>query len=771
MARHRWAVLGGAVAFFLFCAAGLGRLQFNDNYRIFFDNDNPHLQALDDLEDTYAKEEVMLLVVAPEDGNVFSRESLTAVDELTEKSWQIPLSTRVDSITNFQHTRADGDDIAVEELAEDPAAMSDEELARVREKALAEPLLVDRLVSPDGDTTAVAVTFVLPGLSGGERTEPVAFARNLIAEMGEKYPNIKFVANGGLVLSYAFTEYTERDTATLTPLQFAVVFILIAVFLRSLVCTVCAVVIIVFSVASAMGLSGWFGLDMTAPAAAMPTIVLTLAVADCVHILVILLGVMRSGMQKDDALIETIRVNLAPIFITSLTTVIGFLSMNFNSVPPLRDFGNMTAMGITAAFIYSITLLPAMLAILPLRARGTDRRASVNPIAEFVIRNRRRVLYAGAAFTVIIGMFALRNDFTNNWVQWFDAKTPFRQDLEFVEEHLSGINAIEFSLPAGEAGGVAKPEYLQALDDFAVWARQQPNVSHASTLADILKQVNRSMHGDDPAYYKVPETQDLASQYLLLYEMSLPYGQDLNNQINVDKSATRLTIITKQVDSHTLNELSRECENWLRENAPPYMRATATGNGPMFASIAEDTIRGMVRGTPTALLFVSLALIAAFRSFRYGLLSIIPNLAPMIAAYGIWGLTTGRIDFGVAAVGGLGIGVVVDDTVHFMSKYLRARRDQGLSPEESVRYAFRNVGRAMWVTTFILISGFAVLATSSFNFNANMGMLGAIAVTLALVGDSFLLPAILLTVDNFSAKKTEIFETKATQPKAETQTA
>ena len=176
--------------------------------------------------------------------------------------------------------------------------------------------------------------------------------------------------------------------------------------------------------------------------------------------------------------------------------------------------------------------------------------------------------------------------------------------------------------------------------------------------------------------------------------MSLPYGQDLNNEINIDKSATRVMVITQENDSKEVNRIKIACETWLAENAPAYMASKATGNGVMFASIAERTIRGIVITTPIALIVVSLLLIGLFKSVRFGLISLIPNLVPIVAAFGVWGFLFGRINFGVACVAGLSIGIVVDDTVHFMSKYLRARRQENMTPEDAVRYTFSTVDPA-----------------------------------------------------------------------------
>lgn len=736
-------VLGGTLV-------GAPGIVFDDNYRAFFSEDNPHLQALDALEGTYAKEEVILFVLAPKDGTVFSHEALGAIEWLSEESWQITHSTRVDSITRYQHTYSEDDDIVIENLVPDAGSLDDTRISEVREVALNEPSLVHRLVSESGHVSAVTVTLILPGVASGERVLPMADARRLVSNFESKYPNIDVYLTGGAVLSIMFTEYTMKDMGLLTPLMYGLIFLVLGLTLRAVMATLGSVIVILFSVSSAMGLAGWFDLHITAPSSAMPTIVMTLAVADCIHVQSTFLQHMRKGLTRAGAVEQSIRLNFTPVFITSMTTALGLLTTQFSDVPPLQEYGVMTAMGVGMAWFYSIFFLPALMCILPAPKYGVVEEAprkSMLGLGEFVIKNRRAILLASTFVVVGCGVGLKSIEFRNDWLQWFKASTQFRQDAQFVADNLSGINALEFSIPAKGPGGVSDPEYLDHLDQFAVYARSLSHVDHVHTLADTMKRLNMNMHGDEAEYYRLPEESALAAQYLLMYEMSLPYGQDLNNTINIDKSATRVAVITRENDSLEVNTIKNACDSWLSENAPAYMAATATGNGVMFAGIAETTIKGIVISTPIALVVVSILLIGLFRSVRYGLISLIPNLVPIIAAFGVWGYLFGRINFGVACVAGLSIGIVVDDTVHFMSKYLRARRQEGLGPEEAIRYAFATVGRALVSTSLTLIVGFSAMILSSFNFNAHMGLLAAISIAFALAADLFLLPAVLLTLD------------------------
>lgn len=255
------------------------------------------------------------------------------------------------------------------------------------------------------------------------------------------------------------------------------------------------------------------------------------------------------------------------------------------------------------------------------------------------------------------------------------------------------------------------------------------------------------MHGDSLEHYKVPGARDEAAQYLLLYEMSLPYGLDLNNQINVDKSETRFTVTTQNLSSNEMISLSDRAEQWLRTNAPESMYSYGISTALMFSHITRRNMESMLKGGFGALVLISFILMFALRSTKYGLISLIPNVAPIAVAFGIWAMINGQINMALSVVLGMTLGIVVDDTVHLLSKYMRGRREKGLSPEDSIRYAFTTVGKAVTVTTIVLVAGFSVLMQSSFALNSGMGKLTAITITIALILDLLLLPALLIAFD------------------------
>jgi hypothetical protein len=357
---------------------------------------------------------------------------------------------------------------------------------------------------------------------------------------------------------------------------------------------------------------------------------------------------------------------------------------------------------------------------------------------------------------VALVSFVPRNELNDEFIKYFDETVDFRTATEFTTANLTGLYTVDYSLGNGETGGVNDPEFLRDVERFAQWFRAQENVLHVTTLTDIMKRLNKNMHGDDQDWYRLPEERELAAQYLLLYEMSLPYGLDLTNQIDISKSSTKLTVFMESLSSNALLAMERRAQQWLAENAP-HLQSAGASPAVMFAYIGQRNIISMLIGTSIALVLISLILVFALRSVKIGLISLIPNLAPAAMGFGLWGLLYGQVGLGLSIVAGLTIGIVVDDTVHFLSKYLRARREQGMNSQDAVRYAFHTVGVALLVTTIVLVAGFLVLAQSSFKLNSDMGLLTSITIALALLADFLFLPPLLMKLDRKSQQKTSEF--------------
>ena len=725
--RHRRAVLLAAVVLTAVAGMGARHLRLSTDYRVFFSEDNPDLVAYEELEDIYSRNDNVLFVIRPKSGDVFTARTLEAVRGLTEDAWQIPHSTRVDALTNFQHTWADGDELIVEDLV-GPGDITPEVVERAHSVAMSEPLLRGRLVADDGGAAGVGVRISLPGASTSELPETVEAVRGLEARYRERYPELEIESTGVALLNMAFAEAPMRDLPLVMPAMFAALLLGVVTMLRFTGGTVGTFVVILFSAVTAMGIAGHFGVFLDPTSAAAPTIILTMAVADSVHIILTYLHLRRNGRDRDDAIVEAMEVNAQPVFLTSLTTAIGFLTLNFSDSPPFRLLGNLTAFGVGAAWLYSMTVLPAILAMSSGRVRtgsgaGLVERG-VERVAKLVTSRPGPILAGSGLLVAALVALVPTLEVNDQYFEYFDHSLPVRSGSEFAIEHLSSPYVTSFSLESGESQGVADPEFLSTVEAFTDFLEARPAV----------------------AFFRQPDNREMGAQYLLLYEMSLPYGLDVNDQINVDKSALRVDVTFGDVDVATVERETRVAEAWLREHGTPSMRhAQGTGPALMFSKITRRNISSMIVGTGLGFLLIAGILIVALGSVRMGVLSLIPNIVPTLMAFGVWAVLVGHVGFAVSVIAGLSIGIIVDDTVHFLSKYDRARRR--MPAREAVEYAFHSVGPALVATTVIVVVGFAMLTLSSFRVTAYMGGLTALTVACALAVDFLLLPALLIAFD------------------------
>lgn len=745
--RRRWLVIALVSLLMLLVTAGAQYITVGYDYRLLLGKDNPQLAAFDALENTYSASNTVLIAMAPREGSVFTRETLVAIEELTDAAWRTPYSTRVNSLTNYSHSKVLGDELIVEALVEDARSLTDVDLARIESIALNSADLAGRLVSHDGRVSGLMINFAKPEKQSYMVTEVTEYLAAVLDKARAGHPSIDYYLTGNVILNHAIADVTADDSRTLMPIAFFLVLSGAALLLRSALGTLAIVFVIVFSISTTVGFAGWVGLVFTPVTTFLPVIVMVVTVAHSIHIIAATLANIRHGLDRNAAIAESLRSNAWPVFLTSLTTTIGFLSLNTSDSPPFRELGNLVAFGVLCTFFYSMTLLPALLSLMPLRVRlvRAERSSFFERFGTFVVARRKVLLWFVGIVAVALALGVPRNELSDNWTKDFAKRHEFRRATDFVISNLTGVNLLEFSLGAGREGGITDPDYLRKVDAFAEWFRGQPEVTHVHAFPDIMKRLNKNMHGDDPAFYRVPDDPALAAQYLLLYELSLPFGSDLNDRIDVAKSATRMTVTVRDVSAPRLRELDARAQTYLQANAPQFV-GNASGMSMIFAHLTQRNMRSMLLGMIIGMTLISFILTFVLKSVRLGLVSLMPNFLPAAMSFGLWGYVFGRIGLVGSIVTIIAFGIIVDDTIHFMTKYLKARRE-GLSASAAVCSTFRTVGAALWTTTAILSGGFIVLTLSDYTTSSVLGLMVTITLAFAILADFLLLPPLLIAID------------------------
>lgn len=753
--RHPYLVLIAAIALTLAAGAGLQRAVFIADFEVFFDGDNEHLRAHQEMERTYARADNFAFIVDPKEGDMFSRDALKALAWLADEAWEIPRATGMTSLSNYQYVTAADDELIVEDLFDDIDSLSDDDIAERKAFSLTEPAVGNRLISLDGKTAVVVTLVDLTAQGVDENTRVVRAGEAIAARFAERFPYMTVRLSGSTTVSQGFTDGATSDVSRIVPLMYMVILIVSGLILRSGWAVVAILIVVMGAVVAAEGLAAWMGVPLTSLSISAPTIIMTIAVATSIHLLAGVLRRMRAGAPKLEALLGACEANLMPVSLTCTTTAIGLMALMLSDVPPYRYLGITSGLGALLTFVFAYTLIPALLTAVPMKVRVRTEGGGDfwDRIGDFVVRRRLPLFVTLAAAAVILISFIPRNEINDGLVRYFDEDLKVRQDALYYNSRLGGFYFVDFSFRATGEGGVHEPEYLRYVEAFSNWANGQPHISSVDSLNITYKRLNQVMHADDPSWYRLPETRELAAQYLLMYQMSLPKGIDLTDAVNVGYDATRVAVGFYNVTNREVREFNTQASLWIAENMPDYMQTIGSGGVIMFANLWNATAKGSLLGGLIAVVLIALVLIFALGGPKLGLMSLLPNLLPAGVVFGLWGVVNGQVDIASASVAIVTLGIVVDDTIHFLTRYRRARTDQGASPEDAVRYAFRSVGAALAITSAVLVAGFLVLAQSLITLNSTLGVLSALIIVTALTLDFFLLPPLLMFIDNLGGSR------------------
>ncbi len=746
-----WLVLVGSLLLACVFMSGMSQLTFRSDNRVFFADNNPDLIQLEKFEQLYGRDDNLVFVIKALEGDLFTPKRLDAINQVTEGAWTLPDVKRVDSVTNFQRVQAVGDDIEIDHLARVGDPLTDPQAAQLKVDAVLEPLLTDRLLSRDGTLGLVAVQFRFKAETASDQSEAaMAAGQVLLQQYREAYPDLEIGLSGSVALDHAFVEASIFDSSVLLPIMVIALLVIIAVLLRSAAGAAATFLVIVLSTLCALGLAAFCGVPLSSPSVIAPNIILTLATCDCIHMCAGMMRLRRAGLGKRDAVKESLLECWWPVTLTTITTAVGFLTLVFSAVPPFAHLGIIVAIGSLMAWFISVTFFPALLCLLPWSVKTAstmpaDRVSMI--IANAVTRRPYFFVVTLSIATVVLSALAFTNVLDDRYVRYFDQSYSFRVATDRMNEDLGGFYILEFSLDSLEADGVSNPQYLREVDAFAQWLREQPGVTHVHGLPDIMKTINRAMQGGSVNEFHLPENRNLAAQYLALYEMSLPFGMDLRNQLTADKRYSRLSVSLNDISTGDMTDLQARAESWAGHNTDLIAAsAKATGTSLLFAHIGNRNIQEMLRGMAVGVIVVWGIFILAFRSFPLSLLGTVANFAPCMATLGIWALINGEVGMAVATVASVTFGIVVDATIHMITCYLRLQREENLGVVDAVNGAFKSVGPGLIAMTLSLATGFICLAFSGFQINAWMGLMAALTIIVALLFDLLLIPSILLAL-------------------------
>ena len=730
-------------------AQGLSKINFNPDINVFFPENDTLTTSHLKIEDTYSSMDNAVIGIGVKEGTVFTNEILSLIEDLTEKAWKTPHSLRIDSLSNYSYVSADGDDLYIEPFLE---GSSTYDLKTLKEKELiieGEELAYGAIISKDKKTSLINIVFDPPRKDiESEYQESLNYVLGFLEEARKNHPEVDLIISGIVYMEYQSPMLLKAQMPKLMPAAILVILLTLFLLLRSLVAVAGSFLVIIVSVASAMGSIGFLSGDIAQPFIMVPILIATLAVADCVHLFTLYFQNLDSSRKSKEAMLESLKLNLQPLFLTSLTTAIGFLSLNLAPVEPLRGIGNGVAIGVFLAFMFTVLLLAPIVSYFNVKQSKniSFQKNFSRKLGRFSIKNYKRLLVIVPVISCFLMAFIPLNKTNDNPLEFYSERyTTSAADSKWISQRIGGTFPVSYELNSQST--VSDPEFLREVDKFSEWLDSNEEVLHVSSLSKIMKNLNKTLHGKQEKWNVIPTESDLSAQYLFFYEMSLPYGLDLTNSISQNKESIKLVASLKELGSLEYREFAKRVKNYASENMPKDMVSIGTGIRPIFALMSNMLITQLTYALGIGIVLITATIILFFRSLRYGMLTSVTNLLPIGVAFGIWAIVSGEISMLVGIGMGTTLGIIVDFTVHFLSKYLHARRQKNLSAEKAVEYAFETVGFALIITSFSLILGFLVLLQAFFIPIHGFVLFSSLAFISALIIDLLLFPALLITWD------------------------
>jgi len=744
--KFRWVIALGIPLIVLVLSSSLKNVEMDGSYRIWFGEDSKILKDYDEFRKTFGNDDGVVIVFKDENG-IFNKKALQSIDRITQALWKTKYIARVDSLTNYQYVHSnpeDEEDIIVEDFIQNISTASAEYLANRKAIATSDPLVVNAFISKDGTTTMISARLTPKVNDESDKSlEIMDYLEAILAPEVEK-TGYKYWLNGGPALNKAFVVIGTSDATTFTPLVLLASMILLLLLFRRISGSLIPIAVVIFTFLTVLAVQVLLGYKLNNFTANLPVFVVAIGIADAVHIYSIWLLHKREGCENEQAVLQSMQKNFLPIFLTSLTTAIGFATLTISEVIPIFTLGIATASGAVLAFIISVVWMPAILLLLkkPIKLKAIEVQNSKKSLGygKFIVTNAKKIVWitSGVFILLSIGLFKVKVD--SNTIRYFDKEVEIRKSTEFMMVNLTGPMAYEIVVDSKVKNGIKSPMFMKTVEHFYEdFQTSYPDVRHLASLVDTVKRFNFIVDGKD----EIPDNQNLIAQYLLLYSLSLPQGMEMNDKMDINEQKLRITGQINIVDTSKDLEMMQFVEDWW--NKTEYS-ATVQGQTAMFAHMQKDVTDTLIYSLSLAIFLVTLIMFLIFRRLSILWVFILPNILPVVLVVGLMGWIGISIDIGVAIAGAIIIGVAVDDTIHFLVKYFDTRK-KGLSMEETFDEVLRYAGKAILFTTIILSVAFSLFAFSNFSPNQNFGIVTAFALLIAFVVDLLLLPALLSLSD------------------------
>ncbi len=680
------------------------------------------------------------IVVALGAKEIFTRKVLEYIKALTEKIEALDGVEDCLSIISTETIRGLNEDFIVEPLFEDGLVPSGEdELKEIKAKAFSNPLIVGNIINASSNATLILVRTA-------SHEDDQEFESRLLAKIHEILdetpppPGIQgpFVAGWPVVDVYNAL-FINRDVRRFVPISSILMALIVFSFVQNIYLTLAIIGIMILSLIWTLGLLALIGGAMSPLTSILAPLIMALSLADGIHLVL--------SFLRLDNIFQAIFETWWPSLLTSLTTASGFLSLLVSDIPAIRHFGISAAGGMIGEFVLTYTFLIAFLTVFMKRKSNIKYREHSYPFQLFLsklyylIQRKGQIIILFSVFFSIAACLAIQKlNVDSNLLHYFFEDSDIRIATNFIDHNLGGAETVEISLKGKLEGSLIEKGAMKNVDNLTTWLGNQEGIGTVITLNSFLKLMNKAFHNDDPAYFTIPTSREMAAQYLLLYD-----GSELFHFSDESYSWVRISARSNLHGTKALNDLltrlKAKCESVFNSKIAPRFTGKTYILNRMATKIVKSQIESLILAS--AIIFSTMFLV--LRSVPLGILSIIPNVIPIIGNFGFMGIFGIPINTATAIISAVAIGIIVDDTIHFVVQFKRAEKRCN-KKYDVIKKVMIQKGPAILSTSIVLFIGFGVLVISNFVPTVQFGILAGFTILLALIADLMILPSLLLNI-------------------------
>ena len=737
-------LLGGVVA------AGIQYITTDNSDGALLSEDDPLRAEVEQVRKDFVPSTAVLFAFLPTGGDVFRLDVLHAMEDLTSRYSEVESAVSVGSLLNRRLNAVDADLYDRDYLIPDLSTLTQDDANGIREVALADDLLTKTMLSLEGDMALAVIKY---RASEDNQATRLSIGRSVLSlrdSLREAHPGVPIYVIGGVLFELEGHNAQIKDSRYLFPLVIVASILLLWFCLKSLFLSLCLFSLAAVTIGLTLGTVGWAQIPLNQISSMGPLVVFMIAMADGIHIVSIYLQERHDSLGKIEAMRHSLTVNIQPISLATVTTAMGFLSLNYCSSPAIYGFGNVVAIGVCWAYVVTLALLPTFVLLAPGREipRPLGIRGPISLVGRLVAERGNALFFGSLALIAVTLALLPLNKLDFNQFSFVDEESDFHQVMEALAEKIGNDRSLVYSINSASYYGITQPAFLKQVDEFSEWLEDQPEASFVTSYTDLLKNLNQAEHDNDESWNKLPEDNLQIIDYLVGYQLIQEIEPHLESIFNPDYSAIRLVVGTSNLTNRELLRFNETIQQWIAANLNPAYAVTHGDNNILFARMNRSISVELMQGFTLSFILVTLTLLIGLRSVRYGLLSVMPNLFPVTIVFGFWGLFVGELSPYVLMLFSISIGLVVDDSVHILSKYVSARRE-GQPPESAAQYSLAKAGPAITITTLSLALGTIILVFSSTFYFQNVAKLLTPIILVALLLDLLFLPPLLIKFDKW----------------------